>query len=446
MFNIEQQLFSAEGTIALFGAVPDLHGLPGYRRFGNEENPMVPALAQMLKTTEIDVLKLVSQGAPMAGILDELCKLIDARIAGVFPAALLLDSERGHLWLATGPTVSAGWNASVSKLSTLAVGCFESVKKNLDHSLAVTDMTLEPLFADCWELVMAQGMRAAWSVPIWSKDEQLLGTFLLFFPRTQRLSPEDLKLMELCVHMATIAVESRQKEDHLREFSRRLYKSQDEERRRIARELHDSTGQKVAALGMNLSAVKNTLSAQSGETLEVLMESISLTRSITDELRTLSYLLHPPLLDECGLNTAIAWYVNGINQRNGLHVEVEIPDELLRLTDEAELAIFRIVQASLTNVHLHSKAHKATVRIEQGLDGVSVSVSDDGQGIPDGVMDHTSRIKTVGIGITGMRERVKQLGGQIEIESGRSGTTVSASVPGRHFRNMVKQAAEQTGC
>jgi len=127
-------------------------------------------------------------------------------------------------------------------------------------------------------------------------------------------------------------------------------------------------------------------------------------------------------------------------------VEVEIPQDLGRLSEEAELAIFRIVQASLTNVHLHSGASKAKVTIEQNLaDGVVVSVSDQGQGIPDGVLDHSSRAKTVGVGITGMRERVRQLGGRLEIETGRNGTTVKATVPNRHFRPTMSAATQTLG-
>jgi signal transduction histidine kinase len=140
------------------------------------------------------------------------------------------------------------------------------------------------------------------------------------------------------------------------------------------------------------------------------------------------------MLDELGLNSAIQMYVSGINQRSGLRVDVDISRELPRLSEDAELAIFRIVQASLTNVHLHSGAGEAKVRIEQSLDGVVATVSDDGRGMPDGVLDNSSRTKTVGVGITGMRERVEQLDGRLEIETSRNGTTVKATVPKRHFR------------
>jgi two-component system NarL family sensor kinase len=152
------------------------------------------------------------------------------------------------------------------------------------------------------------------------------------------------------------------------------------------------------------------------------------------------------MLDERGLNTAIQWYVDGINQRNGLHVEVEIPRQLRRMSEKAELAIFRIVQASLTNVHLHSGATEAKVKIEQNLDGLIVTVSDEGQGIPNGVLDHSSRTKTIGVGITGMRERVKQLGGYLEIETSGNGTKLRATIPSSHFRTISSDAAAVGAC
>jgi signal transduction histidine kinase len=280
-------------------------------------------------------------------------------------------------------------------------------------------------------------------VPILSKDGKILGTLLLFYPTPQPLAARDLELMEQVIHMAAIAIECHRNEEELREFSRRLYQSQDDERRRIARELHDSTGQNLAVLEMNLSKVKGRIPKPSSEIDEILSQCTSLTRSISDELRTLSYLLHPPMLDECGLNSAIRSYVSGINQRNGLHVEVEIPQDLRRLSEDAELAIFRIVQASLTNVHLHSGASEANVKIEEKPDAIIIVVSDEGHGIPEGMLDHTSQTRTVGIGITGIRERVKQLGGRLEIETSRNGTRVKATIPNRHFRTATSAAAAQ---
>ncbi|HMI52219.1 MAG TPA: GAF domain-containing sensor histidine kinase [Candidatus Saccharimonadales bacterium] len=401
---------------------------------------MVPALSQKPQTTEVHVIKMLSQGAPMMDVLNELCNFIDARSPEAIPTVLLVDDSGTHLKLAAGPKISALWSKSFHGLKVPIHNKLENANRASGKSLSISDMRSDPSFAACWNLALSQGVQAAWSLPILSRDGKVLGSLILFCPTSDEPGEREKELMELSVHMAAIAIESQSNEEELREFSGQLYKSQDEERRRIARELHDSTGQKVAALAMSLSRVKNTIAPQTEEVDEILEESIGLTREISDELRTLSYLLHPPFLEECGLTTAIQWYARGINERDGLHVEVEIPEDMLRLTEEAELAIFRVVQASLTNVHLHSRAKKARVKVEATLDGAIVAVSDDGQGIPDGVLDHSSKTRTIGIGITGMRERMKRLGGRLDIETNHNGTKVKASVPCRHFRTIAATA------
>jgi len=260
----------------------------------------------------------------------------------------------------------------------------------------------------------------------------MLGSLMLFYPTSHSLGRGDMELMEWAAHVAAIAIESHRNEQDRYKIVRQLHQSQDTERRRIARELHDSTGQKLALLAINLSLAQNAKSSKPDN--RILSDCASLTKDISDELRTLSYLLHPPLLDECGLDAAIQWYVSGINQRPGLRVEVEICEEMGRLTEDAELAVFRVIQASLTNVHLHSKAAEALVKIEQNADEIIVVVSDNGNGIPDGVLDFSSRTKSVGVGIAGMRERMEQLGGKLEIETNCNGTKVKGTIPNIHFR------------
>jgi signal transduction histidine kinase len=403
---------------------------------------MGQALSQRLPTSETHVLKMLSQGAPMMEVLNELCNFIGAKSPEVIPTVLLPDGD-GHLRLAAGPKVPKIWNDAFNGMKVPSYASFLSTAGHQEKPVPVADIRSDPSFAACWNLALRQGVQAAWSTPILSKDKKILGTLVLFYPTPQPPGERDLELMEQATHMVAIAIECHRNEEELREFSRRLYQSQDEERRRIARELHDSTGQNLAVLDMNLSALRGTISSQR-ECDQILSECTSLTKSISDELRTLSYLLHPPMLDECGLNTAIQCYLSGINQRSGLHVEVEIPEQFPSLSEEAELAIFRIVQASLTNVHLHSGASAAKVKIEQNLDGVVVTVSDEGQGIPDGVIDRSSRTKTVGIGITGMRERVKQLGGLLEIETSRNGTKVKAIIPNHHSRTVTQAAVSES--
>lgn len=386
--------------------------------------------------SETHVLKMLSRGAPIDEVLNELCNFVDAKSPGLIPTVLLPHRDGMHLRLAAGPKVPKIWNKALDGLKVPSFDHFEVTAAPHQNPVPVVDMKSDPSFAACWELVSSQGVQAAWSVPILSGANKILGTMILFYRDAQRPTERDLALMEQAIHMAAIAIECHRSEEELREFSRRLYQSQDDERRRIARELHDSTGQKLAVLGIKLSEAEGAISGTASDNNRIISECTSLTRSIADEIRTLSYLLHPPLLDECGLNTAIHWYVDGINQRNGLHVDVDIPQNLRRFSEDAELAIFRIVQASLTNVYLHSKARAATVRIEQFLDGVTLEVRDDGKGIPDGVLNHTSRTRSVGVGITGMRERTEELGGHLEIQTGGLGTTVKATIPSRNFRTV----------
>jgi signal transduction histidine kinase len=380
----------------------------------------------------------------MLEVLNDLCAFIAAKSPGVIPAILLLDDDGMHLRLAAGPNVPHAWNAALGGLTIPSYPSFQSPAALQEITVPVVDISSDPSFAPCWELVLAQNIRAAWSVPVLSKERKILATLILFCTAPQPLGVPELELLEQAIHMAAIAIESHRNEDELREFSRQLYQSQDQERRRIARELHDSTGQKLAVLGMNLIMAKESVTTQPRVTDRILSDCSSLARNISDELRTLSYLLHPPMLDECGLGTAIQWYVSGINERDGLHVEVEVTPGLRRLSDEAELAIFRIVQASLTNVHLHSRAASAKVCIDQKSDKILVTVSDNGQGIPVGVLNHSSHTNSVGIGITGMRERVKQLGGLLEIDTGHHGTVIKATIPGRHFRTSIPEAHVET--
>jgi len=206
-----------------------------------------------------------------------------------------------------------------------------------------------------------------------------------------------------------------------------LLQTQDEERRRIARELHDSTGQKLAALAMNLSLVGKSAEALATPGRKALAESLALLDQSSQEIRTLSYLLHPPLLDERGLAVAVRWFADGFSQRSGVQVKLEMPPDLPRLPEEIETALFRIVQEGLTNTHRHSGSSTATIRLILEQNHVRLEVQDAGKGLPQSRTN--GHMDALGVGITGMRERVKQLGGQMEMETGAHGTTVRVTVP-----------------
>jgi PAS domain S-box-containing protein len=221
--------------------------------------------------------------------------------------------------------------------------------------------------------------------------------------------------------------ERKQAEEALRRLSVSLLQTQDEERRRIARELHDSTGQKLAALAMNLSLIGKSEEKLNARAQEALAESLALLDQSSREIRTLSYLLHPPLLDERGLTAAVRWFVDGFSQRSGVQVKLEVPPDLQRLPEEIEMALFRIVQEGLTNAHRHSGSSTAVIRLMVDQNHVRLEVQDAGKGLSRSRAD--GHMEALGVGITGMRERVKLLGGQMEMESGSHGTTVRVTVP-----------------
>ena len=214
----------------------------------------------------------------------------------------------------------------------------------------------------------------------------------------------------------------------LRHLSARLLQMQDEERRRIARELHDSVGQTLAALTMNLTTVRNDIERLK-KTAGTLADSEALVEAMTNEVRTISHLLHPPLLDEAGLASALHWYVEGFAQRSKIQVDLNLPEDFDRLSQEAETAIFRVIQESLTNVHRHSGSKLAKVRISRSEGDVRVEVEDRGKGMTQEKQVELTSIGLPGVGIRGMRERLRQLGGNLEVKSDGEGTIVVAHLP-----------------
>jgi PAS domain S-box-containing protein len=211
-----------------------------------------------------------------------------------------------------------------------------------------------------------------------------------------------------------------------REFAARLQEMQDEERRRLARELHDSVGQTLAALGMNVSIVQAQSYKLDADGARAVAENAQLVQQVSREIRTISHLLHPPLLDMAGLASALRWYVDGFSERSDIKVDLEIPSDFGRLPDEVEIAIFRIVQECLTNIHRHSGSATAEIRLHQEGSRLTVQVQDKGKGIPLEKRHEVMESGGGGVGFAGMRERLRRLGGTLEVQSIGSGTMVSA--------------------
>jgi signal transduction histidine kinase len=212
-----------------------------------------------------------------------------------------------------------------------------------------------------------------------------------------------------------------------RNLSARLLNLQDEERRRFARELHDSVGQHLAAIKMGVSILQQRFPAD-----PVIADCVSMADDAIRETRTISHLLHPPLLDEAGLNSAIRWFVEGFAKRSGIQVNLQVPDSALRYEDSVELVLFRVLQEGLTNVHRHSGAKSADVILSADNERVILIVRDSGKGIaPDILRSVTEDGMGRGVGLGGMTERLRELGGRFEIKSSANGTEIVARVPVR---------------
>jgi signal transduction histidine kinase len=237
-----------------------------------------------------------------------------------------------------------------------------------------------------------------------------------------------LLLAEIGARKETERIE-KQNAESFRALSARILELQDVERRKIARELHDSVGQYLAGLKLNLGHLQAGKSQTPSDDPALLSETIELTDRAIGEVRTMSHLLHPPLLDELGFDSAARWYIEGFSKRSGIEVRLQAGDIVERLPREIELALFRVLQEALTNVHRHANARSIDVEITCTDKKAVLIVRDDGKGIPREVLQRFHAGLAAGIGLAGMRERLAELGGTLEVESEGSGSILRATLP-----------------
>jgi PAS domain S-box-containing protein len=217
---------------------------------------------------------------------------------------------------------------------------------------------------------------------------------------------------------------------HLRTLAAKLMQTQDDERRRIAQMLHETTAQDLAALKMLLARLNRTSDRLSDADRLLLEDSVQLADRSMNEVRTLAYLLHPPFLDEVGLLSAVRWYAQGFADRSGIKVNLDLPEALERLTREVEMTLFRVIQEALINIHRHAESPTASIHLRVADGRLTLEIEDHGRGMPQ---DFVARLMAgtgaIGVGLAGMRERLEQLGGALEMESSHDGTIVRALVP-----------------
>ncbi len=252
----------------------------------------------------------------------------------------------------------------------------------------------------------------------------LVGTFVLAL--VLLLYSFNLLIREIERRKELERIEKKNAESY-RMLSARILELQDVERRKIARELHDSVGQFLAGLKLNLARLQRRDAA--GQNQPLLAESLDLTDKAILEVRTISHLLHPPLLDELGFHSAVRWYTDGFAKRSGVRVDLQLSEVVERLPREIELALFRVLQESLTNVHRHAKASCVEIEVQCTDYEVILVVCDDGVGIDLNVLGRFRAGQAGGIGLAGMRERLAELGGKLEVESWAGGTEIRATLP-----------------
>jgi Signal transduction histidine kinase len=232
------------------------------------------------------------------------------------------------------------------------------------------------------------------------------------------------------LHRKTRQLESLNQE--LRRLSQSLITAQDEEQRRIARELHDGLGQDLTAAKMMLGALIQPHQTSEAKAQVLAEANVMMDRAI-QQVRTISHLLHPPLLDEMGLLSALRWYTEGFAKRSGIETTLEVPREFPRLGPEVETAIFKIAQESLTNVFRHAAAQHATLKLDQKDGRVCLSIADDGKGIPGNL--EALQPGTYGIGLIGIKQRVEEQGGQLSLQNGNPGTVIEVAIPLKDARS-----------
>jgi len=315
---------------------------------------------------------------------------------------------------------------------------FETVRKRKDGKLINVSVTISPVKDSKGRVIGAS--KVARDITERKQAEEMLGAS----ENRLRILTESL---DLEVRARTEELEQRnadvlRQSEQLREISWKLLSIQDDERRHIARELHDSAGQLLTVLAMNLAAIVRNAREKAPEFAESVEEARELVRQLTNEIRTTSYLLHPPLLDDEGLEAAISWYVRGVAERSGLEIDFRISESFGRLPSDMELAVFRVVQECLTNIHRHSGSKRASIEIFRDAEQVSVEVRDYGKGISREKLAEIQS-KGSGVGIRGMRERLRQFNGDVTIDSDGGGTTFRVSISVSQNGSAIEESKTQ---
>ena len=335
-------------------------------------------------------------------------------------------NERWYEYTGTSPEEMKGWGWQKVHDANMLPSVMERWKDSLEHGQSF-EMEFPLRGADGiyrWFLTRVKPLRDAQG-----KVTRWYGTNTNVDEQRNLLESLSEARDELEKKVLERTAELRAATESLRELSARLLRMRDDEQRRLARELHDSVGQLLAAISMNIAVVEAESSKLSPAAARCVADNAKLVDEVSREIRTISHLLHPPLLDETGLASALRWYSEEFAKRSRIEVRIEIPEGMERLPHDSEITIFRVVQECLTNIHRHAESATASIQIRKDKSEIVVEVQDWGRGVPQDKLRNLSQMGRVGVGFGGMRERLRQLGGRLEVESDSGGTRVRAVLP-----------------
>lgn len=388
------------------------------------------ARARTITLVEQRVLEMVASGQPLRSVLEELVLSIEAQAPPAHGSVLLLAPDGVHIQHGAAPHLPDGYSRAIegAPIGPKAGSCGTAAA--LRKPVIVTDIEVDPLWDDYRELARQYGLRACWSTPILASDGRVLGTFALYYREPRSPTELDLELIARATHVAGIAIQRDQLDQQLRDLAARIEAVREEERTGIAREIHDQLGQALTALKMDVAWIGRRARSEAGLSTEALISKVQELSTMIDEIiqevRRISAELRPGLLDDIGLLAALSWQAQEFKKRTNIvcSVQAQQPNEH-KLGREVSTAVFRVFQEALTNVARHASATRVDVRVTETDASIELEVRDDGTGVsPESLQDPRS------LGLVGIRERARRLGGAATFERVEPhGTLVRLQLP-----------------
>jgi PAS domain S-box-containing protein len=418
------------GSVEFLGAVMDVTpAKKAEERIRENERELLRDIEARKRTERLlagenRLLEMIASGDARAQILDAICRLYDGVASESLSSILLLDPTTSCLQHGASPSLPLQYTEAIdgAVIGPSVGSCGTAAYRR--QTIIVSDIATDPLWADYRDLALAHGLRACWSSPILSSDGSVLGTFATYYRQPRSPTPEEQNLVAQVTHLASIALDREQAEQALEDLAGKLIHAQEEERKRIGRELHDHISQTLGLLLIKIDQLlaRGETTSEVGAALEDLRRE---TSGITDDVHRLSHRLHSTMLDYLGLVPALRKLVSEFSERHDISITFHHASLAAYLSSDVALCLFRVAEESLTNIAKHSRARSASVHITGTTDDIHLRIEDAGAGF-----DVSALASKAGLGVVSMQERLRVLHGTIHIDSDPSrGTRIDAWVP-----------------